>query len=207
MVCSVRGATVLADPARRIEGAYAAFLEFDDGTPATVTFDAHGHFDSAEVTFGIGLQGRHRDRQVNLGAHRQAQSFATQDDEYAFKDATRVGGARSRSSPDAPVTKHQFFGLTVVSCERGAIRQSPNGIMVYGRDAWREEKVAPRMYTEIELDLMYRAWAHDQPLEYCDGPWGKATTETCLGIIRSAAERREIQMQHQVRLPVDRGVG
>ena len=53
-----------------------------------------------------------------------------------------------------------------------------------------EEKFAPRLYTEIELDLMYRAWANDEPLEYCDGPWGKATTETGLGIIRSAAERR-----------------
>jgi len=207
MVRSVRGATVLADPARRIEGAYAAFLEFDDGMPATVAFDAHGHFDSAELTFGIGLQGRHRDRQANLGAHRQARSFATQGDEYAFKDATRVGGARSRSSPDAPATTHQFFGLTVVSCERGAIRQSPDGVMVYGRDAWHEEKIAPRMYTEIEFDLMYRAWAHDEPLEYCDGPWGKATTETCLGIIRSAAERREIHMQYQVRLPADRRQG
>ena len=76
--------------------------------------------------------------------------------------------------------------------------------MVYGRDAWHEEKFAPRMYTEIELDLMYRAWAYDEPLEYCDGPWGKATTEACLGIIRSAVERGEIHMQHQVRLPADR---
>ncbi len=207
MVRSVRGATVLADPARRIEGAYAAFLEFDDGTPATVVFDAHGHFDSAELTFGIGLQGRPRDRQANLGAHRQTRSFAMQDDEYAFKDATRVGGTRSRTGPDAPASKHQFFGLTVVSCERGAIRQSPEGIMVYGRDTWHEEKFAPRMYTEIELDLMYRAWARDEPLEYSDGPWGKATTEACLGIIRSAAERREIHMQHQVQLPADRRPG
>ena len=62
-------------------------------------------------------------------------------------------------------------------------------IIVYGQDAWHEEKFAPRLYTEIELDLMYRAWANDEPLEYCDGPWGKATTETGLGIIRSAAER------------------
>jgi hypothetical protein len=76
--------------------------------------------------------------------------------------------------------------------------------MIYGQDAWHEERFAPRLYTEIELDLMYRAWANDEPLEYCDGPWGKATTETCLGIIRSAAERREIQMEHQVRLPADR---
>jgi phthalate 4,5-cis-dihydrodiol dehydrogenase len=204
MVRSVRGTTLVADPARRMEGAYAAYLEFEDGTPATVAFDAHGHFDSAELTYGIGLHGRPRDREYNLGAHRQARSFATQEDEYAFKNATRLGGGRTRAGSDVPATKHQFFGLTIVSCERGAIRQSPDGIMVYGQDAWHEEKFAPRLYTEIELDLIYRAWANDEPLEYCDGPWGKATTETCLGIIRSAADRREIHMEHQVRLPADR---
>src|SRR5262245_25836696 len=207
MVRSVRGTTLVADPARRVEGAYAAYLEFEDGTPATATFDAHGHFDSAELTYGIGLQGRRRDREFNLGAHRQASTFASQDYEYAFKNATRLGGGHARTGPDAPATKHQFFGLTIVSCERGAIRQSPDGIMVYGQDAWHEEKFAPRLYTEIELDLMYRAWANDEPLEYCDGPWGKATTETCLAVIRSAAERRELHMQHQVRLPADRRQG
>jgi predicted dehydrogenase len=204
MVRSVRGTTRVADPARRVEGAYAAYLEFEDGTPATVVFDAHGHFDSAELTYGIGLQGRARDRESNLGAHRQAKSFAVLEDEYAFKNATRLGGGRARHGPDAPPAKHQFFGLTIVSCERGAIRQSPDGIMVYGQNSWHEEQLAPRMYTEIELDLMYRAWANDEPLEYSDGPWGKATTETCLGLIRSAAERREIHLEHQVRLPADR---
>ena len=75
MVCSVRGTTIVADPARRVEGAYAAYLEFEDGMPATVAFYAHGHLDSSELTFGIGLQGCPRDRESNLVAHRQARSF------------------------------------------------------------------------------------------------------------------------------------
>jgi phthalate 4,5-cis-dihydrodiol dehydrogenase len=204
MVRSVRGSTIVADPARRIEGTYAAFLEFEDGALATVAFDSHGHFDSAELTFGIGLYGWPRDRQANLGAHRQAKSFVTQEEEFAFKDATRIGGAHSRLGPDAPATKHQFFGLTIVSCERGALRQTPNGIIIYGRDGWREERITPHMYTEVELDLMYQAWANDEPLKYSDGPWGKATTEVCLGLIRSATERREVRMEHQVRSPADR---
>jgi phthalate 4,5-cis-dihydrodiol dehydrogenase len=207
MVRSLRGTTVVADEARRIEGAYAAYVEFEDGTPATVAFDAHGHFDSAELTFGIGLQGRLRDRECHLGTHRQQRSFTTPEQENAFKDTTRVGGERARTKPDAPAAKHQFFGLTIVSCERGAIRQSAEGLMVYGQDAWREEKIVPRLYTEIELDLMYRAWANDEPLEYADGLWGKATTEACLAILRSASERREILLKHQVRLPADRSAG
>jgi phthalate 4,5-cis-dihydrodiol dehydrogenase len=31
-----------------------------------------------------------------------------------------------------------------------------------------------------------------------DGRWGEATLEVCLAILQSAAERREIQMAHQV---------
>jgi hypothetical protein len=31
-----------------------------------------------------------------------------------------------------------------------------------------------------------------------DGRWGEATLEVCLGILQSAAERREISMSHQV---------
>jgi len=204
MVCSVRGTTIVADPARRVEGAYAA-LPGVRGRHAR-----HRRLRCARTSRQLRIDLRDRttrcprDRESNLVAHRQARSFATQEDEYAFKNATLLGGGRSRTGPDAPAAKHQFFGLTIVSCERGAIRQSPDVIIVYGQDAWHEEKFAPRLYTEIELDLMYRAWANDEPLEYCDGPWGKATTETGLGIIRSAAERREIHMDHQVPLPADR---
>src|SRR5262249_8195885 len=112
MVRSIRGTTTVADPSRRIEGIYAAFLDFEDGTRAKVAFDAQGNFDSAELTYGLGLYGRPRTQESNLGAHRQTKSFATRDDEFAFKNATRLGGEHARPGPDAPLTKHQFFGLT-----------------------------------------------------------------------------------------------
>jgi phthalate 4,5-cis-dihydrodiol dehydrogenase len=31
-----------------------------------------------------------------------------------------------------------------------------------------------------------------------DGRWGEATLEVCLGILQSAAEKREVAMAHQV---------
>ncbi len=207
MVRSVRGTTVVADPARPVEGAYCAHIEFENGMPATAVFDACGHFDSAELTFGLGLYGRPRGSEANLGAHRQARSFAAREDEYAYKDSTRLGGSRARAGGEEPMRKHEFFGLTIVSCEKGAIRQTPDGVMIYGEDAWCEIKVPPRMYAEIELDLMYRAWANDAPLEYHDGPWGRATTELCFAILQSAKERREISLAHQVPLPADRPQG
>lgn len=200
---SVRGTTVVADPARPVDGAYAAFMEFADGTPATAVFDAYGHFDSAELTFGIGLYGRPRGKETNLGAHRLIKGFATRDEEFAVKNASRIGGSRARSERDAPVEKHQMFGLTIVSCERGAVRQTPDGVMIYGREEWREVKTPPRLYAEVELDRMYQAWANDEPLASHDGAWGKATTEVCLGILQSAQEHREIPMLHQVAFPAD----
>lgn len=197
MLRSVRGTTVVADPARPIDGAYAGYLEFENGLPATIQFDAYGHFDSAELTYGLGLYGRARDRETNLGAHRQITGFATPEDEYAYKASSRIGGSRARAVLDPPLDKHQMFGLTIVSCERGAVRQTPDGIRVYGRDAWRDIAVTPRLYAEVELDVMYRAWANDEPLSTHDGRWGKATTEVCFGLMQSARERREIQLQHQ----------
>jgi phthalate 4,5-cis-dihydrodiol dehydrogenase len=195
---SVRGMTVIADNNRPVDGAYAAYLEFEDGTPATASFDAYGHFDSSEIAFGLGLFGRPRTKNVNLNAHERMKSFATREDEFVFKDSTRVGGSRARSGADAPITKHQMFGMTIVSCERGAVRQTPEGVMIYGRDEWREVKLPPRIYAAVELDRLYDAWANDKPLAAHDGLWGKATTESALALIESARTRREILLEHQV---------
>lgn len=197
---SIRGTTVVADPQRPVDGAYTAYLEFTDGTPATALFDAYGHFDTSELAFGLGLFGRPRGKDVNLGAHRQIASFAGRDEEYAFKNAGRVGGSRARDRLDPPLEKHQLFGITIVSCERGAVRQTPDGLMIYGRDDWREERFPPRLYAEVELNLMYRAWANDEPLASHDGRWGKATTEVCLALLQSAREHREISLLHQVEM-------
>lgn len=201
LVRSVRGITVVADPRRPVDGAYAALLEFEDGTAATAVFDSYGYFDSSVLTFGLGLYGRPRTSKTNLDAHALVASFPTREAEFAYKEETRFGGPRARAAIDPPLEKHQFFGLTIVSCERGAIRQTPDGIMVHEAGGWHEIPVPPRLYAEIELDLMYEAWANDEPLPRATGEWGKATTEVCLAILESAKERRELAMHHQVPSP------
>jgi phthalate 4,5-cis-dihydrodiol dehydrogenase len=198
MVRSVRGTTVTADPRRPVDGAYAALLEFEDGVPATAVFDGYGYFDSSELTFGLGLYGRPRTSKANLDAHRLVSGFATMEDEFAYKNESRIGGSRADRPLDDPMQKHQFFGLTIVSCERGALRLTPDGVMMYAADAWREVKVPPRLYAEVELETMYDAWVNDQPLRSHAGAWGKATTEVCLALLESARERRELLMKHQV---------
>lgn len=195
---SLRGATFVADPQRPIDGAYTAFLQFENGAAATALFDAYGHFDVAELTFGVGFYGRDREKNTNLDAHRLVASFASREEEYAYKNEGRVGGSRARTTVQDPTTRHQFFGLTIVSCERGAVRQTPTGVTIYGADAWREVAFPARFYTEIELDLMYAAWSNDWPLQTHDGGWGKATTEACLALLESSRTRREIRLEHQV---------
>jgi phthalate 4,5-cis-dihydrodiol dehydrogenase len=204
LVRAVRSATHRTDAARPGAGSYVAYLEFADGAAATLVHSAKGHFDSSVLTAGIGLSGARVAPDALARTRREYAAFARPEDEWAFKDATRFGGWRAPAvaSAPAPRRQHAFFGLTIASCERGDIRQSPDGLIVDGDDGRQEIPLPPdsrggRRYTTAELDLMYEAWANDAPLAAYDGEWGKATLEVCLAIQRSAAERRELVLEHQ----------
>jgi phthalate 4,5-cis-dihydrodiol dehydrogenase len=202
---TVRAMTSARDAARPVEGSYLAYLEFEDGTPATLAFNSYAHFNSAELTWGYGLGGHRVAPDAGVQARRQIKEFARPEDEWAYKDATRYGGPKARGIARAGESAHQFFGFTLVSCERGAIRQTPTGLRIYGDDAVRDVEVPAEHYSKVELDVLYQAWANDEPLAYHDGLWGRATTEVCLAILQSARERREIPLTRQVALPRERG--
>jgi phthalate 4,5-cis-dihydrodiol dehydrogenase len=199
LVRNVRAMTSIVDPARPIEGSLVAYLDFEDGTPAILEYNGYGHFDSSELTWGIGLHGNPRDPEDNLRSRRQVASMRPEE-EWAFKDATRYGGGKGRRQ-GRPLERHQFFGFTLVSCENGDIRQTQQGLMIYADNERRELTMPMHLYAETELDIMYRAWANHEPLEYHDAAWGMATLEVALGILQSARERREIAMSHQTVLP------
>jgi phthalate 4,5-cis-dihydrodiol dehydrogenase len=200
---SVKARVSRADPARPIDGSYMAFLDFEGGAAATLAYSAYAHFDSNELTFGIGLQGFPEDPDINLRTRQRYRDLAGPEAERALKEAGRYPGPLARGLPDlAARPHHAFFGITVVSCERGDIRQSPDGLIVYGDDGRREiplpagQRLGQR-YTSTELDLMVDAWEHDRPLAAYDGRWGKATLEACLAIQQSASQGREIELRHQ----------
>ncbi|HLY63923.1 MAG TPA: gfo/Idh/MocA family oxidoreductase, partial [Chloroflexota bacterium] len=94
---------------------------------------------------------------------------------------------------------HQrFYGLTIVSGDKGEMRQSPDGILLYGDEAIEEIAVERGLFgRQAEITELYNAVVHGQPM-FHDGRWGEATLEVCLAILQSAAERKEIQMKHQV---------
>jgi phthalate 4,5-cis-dihydrodiol dehydrogenase len=216
-VRSVRAQTRVADPKRPVVGACTAFLELEDGTPATMVYNATGHFDVSELSYGLGAQiyspGNVRDPAANLAARRRIKSFGGPDEELAYKNSTRFGGSRAAVAAPIPgpgEARQNFFGLTIASCEHGDIRQTPSGLMIYADDEVREIPVSlgegqPHRYTWSELDLMLEALDTDRPLFSHDGPWGKATLEVCLGIEQSARVRREVAMECQTGYPSDGG--
>lgn len=192
-VRSVRAIAGRADRHFATEGDYTAFLEFEDGTPATLAFNAYGYFNMAELTWGIGEGGKRFTEGEPFSP--RPRLTGTVDAEAKYRNP-RTGEERAVRARDAP----SFFGLTVVACERGVIRQSPQGLYVYTEDGREEIPCAPDDGRAAELRELQQAVAQHRPA-FPDGRWGKATLEVCLAMLRSSEERRELALAHQVVTP------
>lgn len=199
LVRSVRAMTGIWDPARRVEGAWAAYLEFSDGTPATDVFSGYAHFDSAEFT---SWQGEFpRSPEHNLRSRRTIAGLRTPEDEWSLKGAKRYGGGGEESRLRGPEAPHSIFGITIVSCEHGDIRQTLDGLHIYGDERkWEVPVKGGDRGRELELEELYNAVLEDRPVAH-DGRWGEATLEVVLAIMQSARERKEIVLSHQVPAP------
>jgi phthalate 4,5-cis-dihydrodiol dehydrogenase len=202
MVRSVRGMTGQLMPERPAPGNYTAYLEFEDGTPATAIYNGYGYFDTSEFMGGYGE--RHYTPEQRVEVRNQIRAQAR--DDARAKEAMRFGGQQeggySHGSAEARRERlpggGAFFGITVVTCERGSIRQTPPGsLLVYGDSGIREVEVSGRTASRnSELEELYDAVMEGRPV-YHDGRWGMATLEVVLGIMQSARERREIMMTRQ----------
>ncbi|HZR99283.1 MAG TPA: Gfo/Idh/MocA family oxidoreductase [Chloroflexota bacterium] len=205
-VRSVRAMTGRWDAARPTEGCYTAYLEFEDGTPATLVYSGYGHFDSAELHYWVGERGQMRDPATHAETRRAYQARAGgAADEAASREAIRFGGARDRRealAADAAAGRHQpFFGLTLVSCQRADLRQSPDGLYVYGDDGQQELDLAGEPSEQEALIAEFYAAVVEGERPWHDGRWGLATLEVCTAILQSARERREILLAHQTATP------
>ncbi len=213
MVKSVRAMAGRWDQTRPGEGAYTCYLEFENGVPATLVYSGYGYFDTSELHWWIGEGGQPRDPDANLKTRKRYNSISGPGREKAiegFKEQLRYG---ARDHSGGPVghgweldeqrpgqgRRHQkYFGPLIVTCERGDLRQSQDGILIYGDEGKKEVPLAQAMVgRQAEITELYEAVINDRPV-FHDGRWGEATLEVCLGILQSAAERREIYMSHQV---------
>ena len=196
MVKSLRAITGRWDPAfPDAEGDYTAFLEFEDGTAATMVFNGYGYFDIGELTWNLG-EARHLvDGRPQQEKRTQA---ASTEEKYTF--AAQRGEAEQRRRVENGPRYQPFFGLTVVSCERGDLRQSPEGIYRYTEEGRDEIAVDPRIHGRGELGELRDALAEDRP-SFPNQRWGQASLEVALAIRQSSEERREIPLHLQVPVP------
>lgn len=188
---SVRAKTFDLDPSRPTVGAHVAFVDFAGGAAGTAVYNGYGHLPGAELTFGIGEWGFPQPQQKP----RAARVAATPGQELRAK-AERARHAIPAQAPHPP-----FFGLTVLSCERGDIRQVPGGLAVHRAGALTTIPVsAARTPRERVLDELHDAITGSRPPLH-DGRWALASLELCLATMESARLGREIVLAHQVPVP------
>lgn len=198
MVRSVRASTGIWDPARKVEGAFTAFLEFEDDTPATLVYNGYGHFDTAELTDWVGEQRRNPD--YNLRVRRTLAEAGTEETEWNMKERQRFGGGAERNYEDrlGGPGPQSIFGFTMISCEHGDIRQTPEGLMVYGDEKkWEIPVERAARGRAAELEELYQAVTRNRPV-FHGGRWGEATLEVVLAIMESARTHQEMRMFRQV---------
>ena len=174
------------------EGNYSAFLTFAEGAVATLTFNGYGYFDSSELTAGFGEGGDWQDPETS-GA---IKNFSAAPVDVKGKSAYLA------SLDNVRVTKKGLphYGQTIISCERGVIRQIPEGIRVYSANGVEDIKVAACERCTGELIEMRDAIARERRV-FPDGEWGRATLEICIGILKSSETGQSIIPQWQTAPP------
>jgi phthalate 4,5-cis-dihydrodiol dehydrogenase len=192
MATGVRARTFDWDPERAGIGAHVAWLDFADGAVATAVYNGYGNFSSIDLCADIGEWGF---AQPAASRPRRARGAATPEQELQAK-AARAKNAIPSGAPNQP-----FFGLTLVSCERGDIRQSPQGLLVYNRDGCTEIALpTDRSPRDLVMAEFYDAITGAAPATH-DGRWGRANLEICAAAIASSAGANDVQLRHQVALP------
>jgi predicted dehydrogenase len=202
LVRSVRGSTGQWFKGRPIPGYYSGFLEFEDGTPATLMHNGYGYFLASELVPWGGQNSRYSE--AERAEIRKALLDGSRN-ENADKDAMRIGGANEREVRDRSKVKPWLpndLGILVATCERGDIRQSQYGLFVHSDEGTKDAPLIGGGGPSRRGELMelYNAVVLDKPIRHT-GPWGMATLEVCLALIQSAKERKEILLKHQVPAP------
>ncbi len=199
MVRSVRGTAIdLSLPGRPCPGYMTAYLEFEDGMPATVLYNGYGYLRGWElVPWGETPQ---RQTAMETSYDYRRRMRAGMPDESDARELLRFGGRPEASrAPGAAVDDSWVpsdSGLLVATCELGEIRQSPRGLFVYDDAGRRDEALGDSADIRTNEVKELRDAIAGRPV-FRDGRWGMATLEVVLAILQSGSERREITLRHQ----------
>ena len=189
-VRSVRAQTGRWDPDRPTEGAYQAFLTFDGGASAALTYSGYGRYDTDALMGWVGETGGAKDPDA-YGVARRRLSNASETD----LKAQRAYGAQV--AKPGPLVGHEHFGFVLVACEGADLRLTASGVEVYGPDTRRTVELPVGAATRHGvIDELWAAIVEGRPPVH-DGAWGEENLAVCLAILRSAEESREIELEHR----------
>jgi phthalate 4,5-cis-dihydrodiol dehydrogenase len=187
LVRSLRGTCQSFDPARGVDGAYSAFLEFEDGAVATAVLSGYDHFNSAALVAGFGGDASHARARRALEAH---------GDDPAWEEKA-AAGERYGGGAAAAGGGWLLRGPLIASFDEGDVRLSRAGLIVDGdRDQWEIPLADAGDGRDGRLLSFHRAITEGRALA-ADGRWGLATQELLVAMERSTRERREIALQRQ----------
>ncbi|MEA2977898.1 MAG: phthalate 4,5-cis-dihydrodiol dehydrogenase [Alphaproteobacteria bacterium] len=202
LVRSVRSMAWMLDPSRPTEGSHLTFLQFEDGSAASMVFSGYDYFDSDEFHFWVGELGDEKPSGQHGSARAGLRKAGGTAAEAALKSSAAYGGAAPKAQmPDRAPGRghHPHFGITIVSCALGDMRPSADGVRIYGQQG-RVEVPVPlgRVFPDKGgvIDEMYETFVSGRPPLH-NGAWGRATMEVCEAILTSARERREIVLSLQ----------
>src|SRR5262245_41036095 len=198
MVRSLRGSADIWEPNRRVPGCYSAYLDFEDGTVATVVNSGYDHFNSMEFM----QPGFSVDPANHAKARHELRAAPDRDWEARAAREERYGGARTTQKepePSQPPLGWIMGGPLIASFDKADVRMTPGGLTVYGDEELHEIKlgVTGQDGRDGRINTFYDAIVSDRPL-LADGAWGLATLEVLLAIEESGRTHKQVFLKHQV---------
>ena len=157
LVRSVRGLASAWDDSRRVTGAHAAYLDFEEGAVATAVFSGYDHYNSRELVYGMGSV----DPSEHAAARAELRAAPSAEWEAQAARDERYGGERSSVQPravEAPSGGWILGGPMMISFDHADVRMSPNGLDVYGDESrWEIELRGPKDGRDGRIDSFYDA--------------------------------------------------
>lgn len=191
---SVRAAAATLDRDRPTEGFCTAFIQFEGGATATLTYSGYDRFDSDEWHAWTAENGANK--QAGHGVTRTALHKGDRTE----RDVRRAGRAFNSHAPAPPHQPH--FGALLVTCRDADLRATADGFHIYDAKGAHEVKITPRSpwpgHAAV-LDELIAATAGGAPLH--NGAFGRETLAACLAILRSSQTRTEVRLADMRSLP------
>ena len=177
---------------RPIPGYYSGFMEFEDGTPATLMHNGYGYFLASELVPWGGQNSRYSEaeraaiRKVAAWTARATKTPTKTPCASAARNEERSSRPQQSQAVAAQRSRHPCRDLR----ER---RYPPVAIRPVRSQRRRHQRCSAhrRRWTSRRGELMelYNAVVLDKPIRHT-GPWGMATLEVCLALMQSAKERK-----------------